>query len=238
MSQPPPCIAESRRDLGAAESELATASAPRACLLRWRVAGAVLGAVALTSGIAASIDATDKNIELSSAQRAITLTAHDGFKLGTGDGDDQSNDINNYPDYSALSDQAANSHAYPADPSVLLPALDRYIDPTDPYGASQRFDYATDNIYFTIYPYEEGIPEQYYYWHLSNDAQFERNENEVKAYQNNALLLDNDNNPPIEASQPSNIDNYGDARIPARIFENPHIDYDEIIHTDESSGDD
>ncbi|VBA35779.1 hypothetical protein LAUMK191_01142 [Mycobacterium attenuatum] len=65
------------------------AKSQRAKLRRQRVAMAALGALALTGGITAGLDATAKSSEVNPGQLALTLTGHDGLKLGTGDGDDQ-----------------------------------------------------------------------------------------------------------------------------------------------------
>lgn len=71
-------------DGGVAESDMPR-PAPRAAKGRRgkRGAAAALGALALTSGVTAAIDATRDGTQISAGRLAITLTAHGGFKLDT-----------------------------------------------------------------------------------------------------------------------------------------------------------
>lgn len=110
----PSCDSNPKRSRGAAEPpETCAPTQPtrsrNAKSQRHRAAAAALGALSLTSGIAAALDTTANSSEVHAGQLSITLTAHDGFKLGTGDGDDQGFDspytpspddrYNNYTDY-------------------------------------------------------------------------------------------------------------------------------------------
>ncbi|VBA55747.1 hypothetical protein [Mycobacterium pseudokansasii] len=60
-----------------------------------------LGALALTGGLATAVHATADSSTTDVGRLAITLTAHDGFKLDTCTNDNTSNTISNGTDYSA-----------------------------------------------------------------------------------------------------------------------------------------